>query len=124
MMKALVDSENFTKQYCSPHIGFCIPYHRNWYFQSFGANVSPYLWHVEIADHSVEEVGQGVIMVNLVSGGLPSSESEGVAVSQGDFVVTSRQWTGNRHFKISAPKELRAAVEYMANGLVVYQTGQ
>lgn len=120
MAKATVDSANFTQTYCSSHIGFCIPYHRNWYFQSFGANVSPYLWHVEVGDQPVEEAGQGVIMVNLMAG--PLTGSEGIAVEQGDYVVASRQWTGNRHFAVSAPTELRAAVEFMANGLTVYET--
>ncbi len=121
MAKAQVDSANFNQQYCSSHIGFCIPFHRNWYFQSFGANVSPYLWHVEFADHAVENPGEGVIVVNLVSGAMADGQAEGVAVEQGDFVVAYRQWTGNRHFQITAPKELRAAVEFMASALVVYQ---
>lgn len=120
MSKAAVDAANFSTKYCSGHIGFCLPIHRNWYFQSFGANVSPYLWHVEVADHSVEDVGQGVIIVNLVSGTFEGSE--GVAVAGGDFVVASKQWTGSRHFEISGPKELKAAVEFMANGVEVYST--
>ncbi len=119
MAKVKVDAANFNQKYCTSHIGFCIPYHRNWFFQSSGANVSPYLWHVEIADHAIENAGEGVIMVNLVSGALEGSE--GVAVDQGDFTVASRQWTGNRHFEISGPKELRAAVEFIANGLSVYE---
>ncbi len=122
MAKAQVDAANFKQTYCSSHIGFCMPYHRNWYFQSFGANVSPYLWHVEFSSQSVEEPGQGSIVVNLVAGALEGSE--GAAVQQGDFVVASRQWTGNRHFEVSGPKELRAAVEFMANGLVVYEQPQ
>ncbi|NOS67418.1 MAG: hypothetical protein HOO67_03590 [Candidatus Peribacteraceae bacterium] len=122
MAKAVVDAQNFNQKYCSSHIGFCIPYHRNWYFQSFGANVSPYLWHVEVSDQSVDEAGQGSIVVNLVSGSFEGTE--GVAVEQGDFVVASRQWTGNRHIEISASKELRAAVEFMANGVEVYTNDQ
>ncbi|MSR87367.1 hypothetical protein EXS70_04330 [Candidatus Peribacteria bacterium] len=116
MAKATVNSANFTSQYCTSHIGFCVPYHRNWYHQSFGA-LSPSLWHVEIADHEMDEAGQGVIKVDLVSGALTGAE--GVAVEQGTTVVASRQWTGNRHFEISGPVELKAAVEFMANGLGV-----
>lgn len=117
MAKAQVDSSNFNQTYCSSHIGFCIPYHRNWYYQSFGANVSPYLWHVEVADHAVENQGDGAIVINLVSGSFEGQES--TAVEQGDFVVASRQWTGNRHFEVSGPAELRAAVEFMARGIEV-----
>ena len=122
MSKAAVDSSSFTTKYCSGHIGFCLPLHKYWFFQSFGANVSPYLWHVEVSNQSVEEAGQGVIVINLVSGSYGGTE--GVAIDQGDFVVAQRQWTGNRHFEISGPKELRAAVEYMANGIEVYQAAE
>lgn len=118
MAKAQVDATNFRFQYCNDHIGFCIPYHRNWYFQSSGANISPYLWHVEFADLAIEEAGQGIIVLNLVSGSLEGSD--GVAVDQGDFVVASHQWTANRHFEVTGPKELRAAVEFMAKGIEVY----
>lgn len=120
MAKAVVDAANFREKYCTSYIGFCVPYHRNWYFQSFGPNVSPYLWHVEFADHSVDEAGQGVIIFNLVQG--PLGGPDGAVTEQGDFVVASRQWTGNRHMEISAPKELRAAVEFMASGIEVYET--
>ncbi len=122
MAKAKMDAGSFSQKYCTGHIGFCIPVHRNWFFKSFGANISPYLWHVEVSDVAIEEAGQGVIMVNLVSGALSASAAEGVAVSSGDFVVAQRQWTGNRHFEISAPAQLKAAVEVMANGVEVYQT--
>ena len=118
MAKVAVDATTFTTKYCSSHIGFCIPLHKYWFYQSFGANVSPNLWHVEVSDKSIDDAGQGVIMVNLVSGGLTGTE--GVAVAQGDFVVASRQWTGNRHFEISGPAALKAAVEFMANGVEVY----
>ena len=119
MAKQSGDTTQFTSRYCTGHIGFCIPVHRNWYFQSFGANISPYLWHVEIADHAVEQEGDGIIIVNLVQGGLEGSE--GVAVERGSFVVAEKQWTGKRHFAITAPRELKAAVEYMAGGLSVYE---
>jgi hypothetical protein len=120
MAKASVDATTFTTKYCSGHIGFCLPMHRNWYFQSFGANVSPYLWHVEVSNQEVSDAGQGIIMINLVSGALAGSE--GVAVAQGDFVVASKQWTANRHFEISGPPQLKAAIEFMANGVEVYAT--
>lgn len=117
--KESVDTGHFTTKYCSSYIGFCLPLHKNWYYQSFAANVAPYLWHVEVGNTAIEEAGQGVIIVNLVSG--PLEGPEGVAVEQGDFVVASRQWTGNRHFEVTGPKDVRTAVEYMANGLEVYE---
>ncbi len=118
MARAAVNSSTFTTTYCSSHIGFCVPVHKYWFYTSFGASISPYLWHVEVSDQSIEEAGQGVIVVNLAAGALTGSE--GVAIIQGDFAVASRQWTGNRHFEISGPKELKAAVEFMAHGIEVY----
>lgn len=118
MAKAAVGQETFTIKYCNGHIGFCVPLHKYWFYKSFGAAVSPFLWHVEISSQSVEEAGQGVLVVNLVSGALVGPE--GAAVVQGDFAVASRQWTGNRHFEITGPAELKAAVEFMANGVEVY----
>lgn len=122
MARFSVEPARFTQKYCSTHIGFCIPIHKNWYYQSFGANVAPYLWHVEIGPVAVEEEGQGVIMVNLVSGSLPTGAVEGSAVAQGEYVVAYKQWTGNRYFQITAAASLKASVEYIANGLEVYQT--
>jgi hypothetical protein len=77
---------------------------------------------VEVADFDVEELGQGVIIVNLVSGEM--SGSENVAVEQGAYVVAQHQWTGGRHFEISGPKELKTAVEYMAANISTYQEAQ
>ena len=121
MARVAADTVAYSTRYCTGHIGFCMPLHKYWFYQSFGANVSPYLWHVEVSSSEITEVGQGVIIVNLAAGAL--SEPEGVAIDQGDFVVVSRQWTGNRHFEVSGPKELRAAVEFMANGIEVYAPG-
>lgn len=115
MAKAKVDAANFTQKYCTSHIGFCIPVHRNWFYVSFGANVSPSLWHVELSDQEIEEAGQGAITVDLVSG--PFSGTEGVAISVSGMVVASRQWTGNRHFQVSGPPQLKAAVEFIAQNL-------
>ena len=115
------DTGSFTQSYCSSHIGFCVPLHKNWYYQSFGANVSPSLWHIEAGAGPIENTGDGVIMVNLVSGPVPGAQ-EGVAIDQADgTVVAYRQWTGNRHFAISGPKETKAAIEHMTQNLSVYQ---
>lgn len=117
MAKAKVDATNFTQKYCSSHIGFCIPVHRNWFYKSFGA-ASSSLWQVEISDHETENAGEGVIFVRLVSGALQGAEGVAVETEAGK-VVASRQWTGNRHFEISGPAELKSAIEFIAAGLAV-----
>ena len=120
MSKATIDAANFREKYCNGSVAFCIPYHRNWYYKSAGASLSPYLWHVEFSDRAVQEVGDGVIIVNLVSGAIAEGGG-GTVEERGDFVVATRQWTDGRHVEISAPKALGAAVEFMMNGLEVYQ---
>ena len=70
----------------------------------------------------LDDPGQGVIMVDLVSGEL--SGAEGIAVDRGTDVAASRQWTGSRHFEVSGPKELKAAIEFMANGISVSEPTQ
>lgn len=96
-----------------------MPVHRNWFYQSFGATVDPYLWHVEFGNTAVENVGDGVIIVNLVSGAFTGAES--TAEVHGEFVIAQKAWTGNRHVEISGPKELQIAVEYMARSITEYQ---
>lgn len=121
MSKVSADTANYTTKYCTGYIGFCVPMHKYWFYQSFGANVPPALWNVEVSNQEVRQSGDGVILVRLMPGGLAAEESEGVAVEQENNVIAQRQWTGNRHFEIFGPTELKAAIEFMANGIEVYQ---
>ena len=121
MAKASATASGFSESYCTGHIGFCVPYHKSWYYKSFGGNVSPWLWHVEFANAAIENEGDGVIVLNLVSGSLPAGEQEGVAFPQGDGVLAKLQWTGNRHFTVGGPAELKTAIEHMAQSIIVYQ---
>ena len=103
----------WTQQYCSTHLSFCFPVHKNWWFKSFGTTTS-YLWHVEISPVEIENLGDGPLVVNLMSG---SAESQGLTdgevKTQGNFVVGYKAWTDGRHFEVSAPKSLEAAVRYI-----------
>ncbi len=122
MAKAKTDASLFTQKYCSTHVGFCISVHKNWYYQSFGVNVPPSLWHVEIGPEPVEDVGDGVIIFTLQSGDL--SGTDGSVETHGDYIVVMKQWTGGKHFEVSAPASLRSAAEQIAASLTVYQDGQ
>jgi len=105
--------EEWTQRYCSLHIGFCIPIHRNWWYKSFGATTSS-LWHIEIGPEAVEVLGDGPVLVNLFSDTVDSVGAEdGQIVTHGNFVVGYRSWSGDRHIEVSAPAELRRAVEYI-----------
>lgn len=120
MANAQVDAGTFTQVFCSSHVSFCIPLHKSWYYNSFGATSST-LWHVEVSSQSVEKLGDGPLIVNLVSGTLDSSIPDESVVRQGDFIIGYRAWTNNRHFEITAPSALYDAVAYMVSALSVYQ---
>lgn len=114
MAKAKMDPANWTQQYCSTHIGFCFPVHKNWYYVSFGATSSS-LWHVELSSEELVSLGDGPISVVLVSGNAPGPDGQ-VTVENG--VATGiRTWTDGRHVVISAPASLEAAVRYITQEL-------
>lgn len=117
MAKEKFSQEQWTQEYCSTHVSFCFPVHRNWWFKSFGATASS-LWHVEVSSEPVENLGDGVLLVNLVQGGLAASGATDREVRMhGNFAVGYRSFSENRHFEISAPMDLKAAVEYMTENL-------
>ncbi len=120
MAKAKVDAADFTQEYCSRHVSFCIPLHRNWYYVSFGATTT-YLWHLEVSSEEIDNLGDGPLIVNLVSGSLDPSIADGSVVQQGDFVIGYRAWTNGRHFEITAPAILKTAVQFITQNLSVYQ---
>ena len=113
MAKAKMDPSVWTQKYCSTHLSFCFPVHKNWWFKSFGATTS-YLWHVEISTEDIMELGQGPLVVNMMSGDISATgQADGAIVAQGDFVVGYKAWTDGRHFEVSAPKSLQSAVAYI-----------
>jgi hypothetical protein len=111
-------ADQWTQQYCSSHIGFCIPIHRNWWYKSFGATSSK-LWHVEMSSEEVTDLGNGPILVELVSGTVASEKSvdKQVRTVQGES-IGYRSWTGNRHFEIRGPLTLKNAITYITENLV------
>lgn len=117
MTKEDVNSGRWTQQYCSSHIGFCIPVHKNWWYKSFGTTTT-YLWHVEVSSEPVEELGGGPLSVNLVTGSVNARKAiDGQVRVQGDLVIGYREWTENRHFEVSAPATLESSVRFMTENL-------
>lgn len=119
MAKSKADAANFTQEYCSTHVGFCVPLHHNWFYYSFGTT-SSYLWHVEVSSDEIENLGDGPLVLNLVSGDLPSTASDESISDRGEYVIGYRAWTNNRHFEVTAPAKLRTAVQYIVSNLAVY----
>ncbi len=117
MAKYKMDPATWSQQYCSSHVGFCIPIHKSSWFKSFGVTTST-LWHVELSNEDVQELGDGPIAVNLMRG---SVESVGAADKQmreeGGTVTGYRAWTDDRHFEITGPAVLRPQIEYITNSL-------
>ncbi len=109
MAKDKMDASNWTQEYCSTHMGFCFPVHRNWWFKSFGATSSTF-WHIEIGPSEMNNLGEGPLTVDVVSG---NTASDGSVSVQGDTVVGLRAWTGGRHIEVRAPASLEAAVRYL-----------
>jgi hypothetical protein len=117
MARANMAPEQWTQQYCSSHMGFCIPVHRNWFYNGFGA-VNPSLWHVEVSSEAVENVGDGPLVIDLLSGTVESAgATDGQVKMEGNRAVGYRSWTKGRHFEVSAPAVLRTAVEYITKNL-------
>lgn len=114
------DSSLWTQQYCTSHIGFCVPAHKNWYFKSFGATTSN-LWHVEFSSSPIESLHSGAIVLNLVAGTSASMDAkDGQIQSAGSDIVAFKDWTGGNHFEIIADASLREAVSYMLAHLSPY----
>ena len=124
MAKDNMAAANWSQQYCTAHIGFCIPVHRNWWFKSFGTTTTS-LWHVEISNAEMNNLGEGPIVIRLLSGNSVSKKAtDGQVRVQGDTVVGFKDWDDNEHFEISAPANLQAAVAYLTENLTATAAGQ
>ncbi|MDD3896752.1 MAG: hypothetical protein PHU04_02830 [Candidatus Peribacteraceae bacterium] len=121
MSKDSYSPERWTQQYCTGHIGFCMPVHKNWWYKSFG-NTTTNLWQVELRNMPIEQIGDGVITVKLVSGTAASVDATDVQVRvQGDQVTGYRSWEGGTHFEIVADARLVEAVTYITEHVTPYQ---
>ncbi len=119
MIKEEYAADRWTQEYCTDHVNFCVPVHKNWYFKSFGAMTS-ILWHVEMGAVDVGAMGDGPIVVELKSGDLSAmGGGDGDIKVIGGKVIGYRSHSDNRHFEISAPSSLQTAVTFVAKGLKI-----
>jgi len=109
MAKSNMDPSLWTQKYCSSHIGYCFPVHKNWWFFSFGATSSTF-WHVEVGPSEIVNLGDGPLTIDLVSG---DTTADGSVTVGADGVVGIRSWTGGRHLEIRGPANLEAAIRYI-----------
>ncbi len=110
-------AENWTQQYCTSHISFCAPVHRNWWFKSFGATSST-LWHVELSPEPIESLGQGPLVIELIAGTI--GEADGTVDTNNGEAVGYKEWTFGRHFRISGDKSLESAILYITQNITDY----
>lgn len=107
----------WTQQYCSSHVGFCIPIHKNWWFKSFGA-MSAALWQVEISNGPIDLPGTGPVVVKVLSGTVEAQKAtDGLVRAEGEAVIGYRAWTDNRHIEVTAPAGLDAIVRFITEGV-------
>jgi len=110
----------WTQQYCTSHIAFCIPAHKNWYYKSFGATTSN-LWHLEFSMEPIETLGAGPIVLNLLQSSLEAAgATDGAIQTHGATIIGFKAWTDGTHFEIIADARLRTAVSYMLSQIVPY----
>ena len=113
-----LSTERWTQNYCSSHIGFCIPVHKNWWFKSFG-NTTSYLWHVELSTEAIENLGDGGIVLHLVEGPLPTEANDGSVLTIDASVIGFKSWTDYKHFEVKAPIGAVEAVQYIVDNLTI-----
>ncbi len=113
------DAALWTQKYCTSHVAFCIPVHKNWFFNSFGATTSNQ-WHVEFGMEAISNLGDGPISLNLVAGTSASmNATDGQVKVQGNEVIGFKDWKDG-HFEIIADSRLQAAVAYMVSHITSY----
>ncbi len=116
MTKQKYESPLWTQKYCSTHIGFCIAAHKNWYFKSFGVQENS-LWHVEFGIKSLENIGDGVISLDLRKGSSASAGGVSKEIQvQGESIVGFSDF-GSNHFEITGAPSLREAILFMLHSI-------
>jgi len=108
---------NWTQQYCTSHISFCAPVHRNWWFKSFGATSST-LWHVELSPEPIESLGQGPLVIELIAGS--NVDADGTVIVSNGKAIGYKEWTFGRHFRISGDESLKDAILYIMQNITDY----
>jgi hypothetical protein len=120
MAKDKMDPSLWTQQYCTKTAAYCVSIHKNWYFKSFGAT-SATLWYVEVGPQEINNIGEGPLTINLLSGTAASAGgTDGQVQSQNGAVIGYKEWTEGRHFEIRGPANLQAAITYMLGTLKPY----
>lgn len=120
MTKQNYEPSLWTQQYCTSHLAFCVPVHKNWYYKSFGATTSN-VWHVEFGIAPIDELNQGAIVLNLVPGSSASMNADsGQIKTQGMDVIGFLNWNDGQHFELIADARLQDIVSYMLTRITSY----
>lgn len=111
------DASQWTQEYCSNLEPYCLAMHKNWWFRSFGAT-SKELNRIEISNAEVENIGDGVIVVRLLSGSpADMGGSYGSVTVSGNTAMAFHAWDDGRYFVVQGDVSLQTALQYLANSI-------
>lgn len=122
MKEDFTNAARWTQTYCSQHMGFCLPVHKNWYYKSYGAKAGS-LWRVEFDNAELPDTpDSGVIKLNVLSGTSASAGGSSGQISVNGSVAIGYFDFDDKHFEISGDTRLRAAIEYMISHITAQQS--
>lgn len=119
MARQDLSSALWTQQYCTSHIGFCIPVHKNWWFRSFGTTSSE-LWHVEISSEPIDALQDGPIVLRLLTG--KNTLADGSVTMQDGKAIFTKLWLTDQHIEIVADDSLQDAVRYIGEHITPFSS--
>ena len=98
-------------KYENKHMNFSLTYPQSWWFKSFGSTPNT-LWHTEFANHAIENIGDGSIVVNVKNG------ARGLVVNKKEnniSILIPRD--SSSHFEISGNIEDEEIIQQMAKAV-------
>lgn len=110
-------AEFWTQEYCSNLEPYCLKMHKNWWFRSFGAT-SKELNRIEISNSEVENIGDGAIIVRLLSGSPADMGGSFSSVNiSGNTAMAFHDWDDDRYFVVAGDASLQDAIKFVANSI-------
>ena len=94
--------------YSNKYMEYSLIYPKHWWYKSFGAQDNS-LWHTEFSEKEIENMGDGIIMVDVKHGARGN-----VVETQGDKVVVLYPRDDTSHYQLTGPKDLENELKSMA----------
>jgi hypothetical protein len=97
--------------YINKHMSYQLTYPKHWWYRSFGSQDGD-IWHTEFGKKEIENIGEGIIMVDVKHGARGLYMNEDSDIFQMILVRDS-----DSHFQISGPVEYLEEIKGMAKSL-------